>query len=126
MSAFKFDDELSRKVEAIYLTPDVVAQRRRVLDALKLIAGERVLDIGSGPGLLACDMAVEVGPKGRVCGIDASGAMVAMATKRCAGQPWVEFRVADAMRLPYPEDSFDVAVSTQVLRVCFGYSGGVG
>jgi arsenite methyltransferase len=57
----QFDEETSRKVEALYRTPDVVAQRSRVLKALGLTEGERVLDIGSGPGLLANEMAVLVG-----------------------------------------------------------------
>jgi len=114
VSEFQFDEERSRKLEAVYVTPDVVAQRREVLRALKLAPGERVLDIGSGPGLLAYDMAIAAGAGGRVCGIDASKAMVAMAGKRCADQPWTEFRVAEATKLPYPDDSFDAAVSTQV------------
>jgi arsenite methyltransferase len=92
----------------------VVAQRRQVLAALDLAADKRVLDIGSGPGLLAHDMAKAVGPRGRVYGIDLSQAMVAMASRRCAGQPWVEFQTADASELPFPDDSFDAAVSTQV------------
>jgi arsenite methyltransferase len=114
VGAIKFDEEMSRKVEAIYRTPDVVAQRERILQALALTADERVLDIGSGPGLLAYDMAVAVGPKGRVCGVDISRAMVAMAEKRCSEQPWAEFRIAGATELPYPDDDFDAAVSTQV------------
>jgi arsenite methyltransferase len=114
MTGTKFDEETSRRVEAVYLTPDVVAQRRKVLEALKPAAGEHVLDIGSGPGLLAYDIAAAIGPKGRLSGIDASSAMVAMSGKRCAGQPWVEFRTADAARLPYPDNGFDAAVSTQV------------
>src|SRR5262245_44401717 len=109
-----FDAETARKVEAVYLTPDVVAQRRATLKVLELGAGERVLDIGSGPGLLAYDMAATVGPQGRVCGIDTSEPMLAMSRMRSAGQPWAEFRQADATRLPYPDGSFDAAVSTQV------------
>ena len=46
----QFDEATSRKVEALYLTPDVVAQRCQVLKALELKQGERVLGIGSGPG----------------------------------------------------------------------------
>jgi arsenite methyltransferase len=110
----KFDEETSRRVEAVYRTPDVMGQRRQVLEALKPAAGEHVLDIGSGPGLLAYDIAASVGPTGRLSGIDASSAMVAMAAKRCAGQPWAEFRIGDAGKLPFPDHSFGVAVSTQV------------
>ena len=113
-NGLQFDEETSRKVEALYLTPDVVAQRGRVLGALELTEGERVLDIGSGPGLLANEMAALVGRNGRVCGIDISEDMLTMSRKRCADQPWTEFQRADATKLPYPADSFDAAVSTQV------------
>jgi len=109
-----FDEEASRKLEAVYLTPDVVAQRYEVLQALELREGEQVLDIGSGPGLLVYDMAATVGPTGRVYGIDISEDMLAMPRKRCAEQSWVEFKLADATKLPYPDGSFDAAVSTQV------------
>jgi arsenite methyltransferase len=110
----KFDEETSRRVEALYLTPDVVAQRCQVLKALQLREGERVLDVGVGPGLLAYDMAASVGRDGQVCGIDISEDMLAMARKRCADQPWTEYRRADAIELPFPDHNFDAAVSTQV------------
>lgn len=110
----EFDEATSRRLQAVYLTSDVVAQRRQVLQALALTDAERVLDIGSGPGLLAYDMAGSVGPEGRVRGVDISEAMLALSRKRCADQPWVEFQVADATKLPFPDHSFDVAVSTQV------------
>lgn len=118
MSAgLEYDEEASRRLEAIYTTPDVVAQRREVLRALELRPDERVLDIGSGPGFLAVDMGVAVGPSGQVCGIDTSDSMIVMSRARCAGQPiakWVEFQVGDATKLPFPDDNFDVVVSTQV------------
>ena len=110
----QFDEETSRKVEALYLTPDVVAQRCQVLKALQLRESEQVLDIGTGPGLLAYDMAASVGRGGRVCGIDISEDMLAMSRKRCADQPWTEYQRADATNLPYPDNGFDAAVSTQV------------
>jgi ubiquinone/menaquinone biosynthesis C-methylase UbiE len=110
----QFDEETSRKVDALYKTPEVIAQRRQVLEALDLRGGEQVLDIGSGPGLLAHEMAVSVGQGGRVCGIDPSDDMLAMSRTRCADKPWTEFQKADAAQLPYPDESFDAAVSTQV------------
>ncbi len=110
----QFDEEATRRLEAIYLTPDVVAQRGETLKALDLKQGERVLDIGAGMGLLAYEMAATVGPEGRVSGIDISDDMLALARRRCADQPWTEFRNADATALPYEDESFDAAVSTQV------------
>lgn len=109
-----FDAEASRRLEAVYLTPDVVAQRWETLKALDLKQGERALDIGAGMGLLAYDMAATVGLEGRVSGIDISDDMLALARRRCADQPWADFENADATALPYEDESFDAAVSTQV------------
>jgi arsenite methyltransferase len=113
-SGLKFDEETSRRVEAVYLTPEVVAQRCHVLKALELTEGERVLDIGSGPGLLAYEMAAAVGPAGRVCGVDISEDMLAISKRRCEQQAWTEFHRADATKLPFSDSSFHAAASTQV------------
>jgi arsenite methyltransferase len=40
--------------------------------------------------------------------------MLTISRRRCANQPWAEFQRADATNLPYPDHSFDAAVSTQV------------
>jgi ubiquinone/menaquinone biosynthesis C-methylase UbiE len=114
----QFDAEASRRVEAIYMTPDVVEQRQAVLGALGLRRGERVIDIGTGPGLLAAEIAAAVGPDGLVCGIDISDSMLALARARATrpSSAPMEFRQAGADRLPYAQASFDVAVATQVLE----------
>jgi arsenite methyltransferase len=69
----QFDEATSRRVEETCSTPDVVEQRRVVRAALGLQAGQNVLDIGSGPGFLACEMAAAVGPSGSVRGISMRG-----------------------------------------------------
>ena len=81
----EFDADAASRVEAAYTTPDIVAQRDRVRAALALEPGEQVLDVGVGPGFLAAEMAVEVGPDGRVCGIDTSAAMLEVAARRTPG-----------------------------------------
>ena len=112
----EFDAENSRRVEAVYMTPDVVAQRRATLDALGLASGERVIDIGSGPGLLAREMAEAVGATGLVRGVDPSRSMIALAESREAadGSAPIEYSEGDACSLQVPDESFDAAVSTQV------------
>jgi ubiquinone/menaquinone biosynthesis C-methylase UbiE len=110
----EFDEERARQVDRTYATPDVVAQREKLLGLLALRPGERVLDIGSGPGYLAASMADAVGPSGAVVGVDASGAMNTVARTRCADRPWVTIDEGDAGALPFTHSSVDVAVSTQV------------
>jgi arsenite methyltransferase len=112
-----FDQDASRKLEATYQTPDVIAQRAATLRALALQAGERVVDVGSGPGLLAAEMATQVGPAGRVIGLDLSDSMLALSRQRSGGLATsrrLSFLKADAARLPLADGTFDVAVSTQV------------
>ncbi len=113
-STIDFDEAAARGLERVYKTPDVVSQRARTLEALELRPAERVLDVGVGPGLLAYDLAATVGEQGLAAGIDLSQPMVAMTRARCAEQPWTDFRVADATKLPFADRSFDAVVSTQV------------
>ena len=70
----------------MYTTADVVEQRRVVLELLDPQVGEDVLDIGSGPGYLACEIAQRVGRRGVVHGIDPSKSMLATAARRNAGE----------------------------------------
>jgi len=106
-----FDEENARRLVAVYTTPDVVEQRRAIRAALSLQPGERVLDVGCGPGFLAAEMTAEVGSEGRVHGIDPSESMLARARRRDAP---VEYGTGDALALPFPDEHFDVAVCTQV------------
>jgi SAM-dependent methyltransferase len=112
----QFDEEGSRRIEATYMTPDVVEQRRIVLASLDLQPGESVLDVGSGPGLLAAEMAEVVGPEGTVQGIEPSESMLAIAARRepAAGSAPLEFQTGDAGALPFADGSFDAVVATQV------------
>ena len=111
-----FDESAARALEAAYLTTDVVEQRCGTLRSLTLAPGEHVLDIGSGPGLLAWDLANTVGPGGRVVGLDLSDAMLEMGRRRCADLAHVSFQSGDAAKLPFEDGSFDAVVSTQVFE----------
>ena len=92
MSTLQFDEDASRRIEATYTTADVVEQRRAVRAALELRPGDDVLDIGSGPGLLAFEMAAEVGILGSIEGVDPSESMLALARGRRRGEGSAEVR----------------------------------
>ncbi|MDQ3721836.1 MAG: class I SAM-dependent methyltransferase [Actinomycetota bacterium] len=68
--------------------------------------GTRVLDVGAGDGNVALACAAR---GARVDACDLSAAMVARGRARCADA--VTWREADAQRLPYANDRFDVVVS---------------
>lgn len=81
--------------------------------------GDAVLDLGCGAGFDAFVAALAVGPTGRVAGVDLSPEMLAVAERGLAttGLSTVEFRQADVEVLPFPEASFDVALSNGVLNL---------
>lgn len=114
MSALEFDDENARRTEQAYATPDVVAQREEVVALLAPRPGERVLDVGSGPGYLIASIADAVGAGGEVHGLDVSAPMNALARTRNASRPQVHIDEGNATALPHPDGYFDAAVSTQV------------
>jgi ubiquinone/menaquinone biosynthesis C-methylase UbiE len=101
----------------VYSTPDVVQQRAEVLALLAAQPGERVLDVGSGPGFLVASLADAVGAGGAVHGLDPSAPMNAVARELIETRPWASIDDGDAVELPYPDGAFDAAVSTQV----YGY-----
>jgi len=109
-----FDQEAARRIEAIYLIGDAVRRRRIVRDALAAATGERILDVGCGPGFYCVELLEDVGPSGSVVGVDSSAAMLALAARRCAGHGNVELREADATALPVEEGGFDAVISVQV------------
>lgn len=77
-----------------------------------------VLEIGSGPGELAIEIARRL-PGGEVVGIDLAAPMIdrALQRVRAAGvERSVRFQLADAAALPLAEASFDVVVSTLSLH----------
>ena len=116
MGQLEFDEEVSKRIEAAYAGRDMVHRRALVREALAVAPGERVLDVGCGPGFYVAELLEVVGPEGEVVGIDSSDSMLALAADRCAGHENAAFHEADATSLPVEDRSFDAAVSVQVLE----------
>ncbi len=78
--------------------------------------GDAVLDVACGTGKLAAELAARVGPFGRVVGVDLAPGMVARAKARYPDLVQLEFRVANALDLPFPGPEFDAATIAFGLR----------
>jgi arsenite methyltransferase len=116
MSQLEFDEEGAKQLESVYLTRDIVRRRQLVKDALDVAPGERILDVGCGPGFYAAELLERVGTDGSLVGIDGSPAMLALAARRCEEHDNVEIREGDATSLPVDDADFDAALCVQVLE----------
>ena len=84
------------------------------IDFTGITAGNRVLDVGCGTGNLSLSLA-QRREFGSVQGLDFSSTYVDYATRQNC-DPRVTFQVGDACALPFPDASFDHALSMLVLQ----------
>lgn len=86
--------------------------RRKLLDQALIEADSRVLDVGCGTGTLTTLIKTRQ-PKAMVSGLDGDPAIIKLATNKAA-RAGLEIRFDEGLSydLPYPEDQFDIILST--------------
>ncbi len=90
---------------------------KRAVTAAAPQPGERVLDVGCGPGTIAIILAQKVSPGGEVVGIDASPEMIDVAQRKAKRErSEARFETAAIESLPFPAASFDLVTSTFMLH----------
>lgn len=85
----------------------------------ELKPGEVVLDLGSGGGIDCFLAARQVGPQGRVIGLDMTPEMIKLARQNAkkVGATNVEFRYGEMEDIPLPDESVDVIISNCVINL---------
>jgi demethylmenaquinone methyltransferase / 2-methoxy-6-polyprenyl-1,4-benzoquinol methylase len=87
--------------------------RTRAADLARVGPGDRVLDVATGTGDLALELAGRVAPGGTVIGSDFSEGMLARAREKAAAREGegvrAQFEWGDALELPYADGSFAAA-----------------
>lgn len=110
--------ELKRKHRAVWASGDYDAIARGLLPVADHVvrgaaihAGERVLDVACGTGNTALAAAAR---GARVTGLDLTPELLEVAAARAlaTGYPGIAWQEGDAERLPFPDASFDVVVSS--------------
>jgi ubiquinone/menaquinone biosynthesis C-methylase UbiE len=91
--------------------------RQRTMTLAHLQPGEAVLDVGCGTGSLAIEVERHVGSAGRVVGVDPSSEQIARARAKAARRNVpVEFQVGVIEQLAFPDQTFDVVLSTLMMH----------
>jgi ubiquinone/menaquinone biosynthesis C-methylase UbiE len=104
---FQISLETAETYEAAFVPSLFAHHAPHLVDAAEVTAGDRVLDIACGTGIVARTAADRTGPTGRVVGLDLNEAMLTVARRI---RPDLDWRQGDAASLPFPDDSFDVAL----------------
>jgi ubiquinone/menaquinone biosynthesis C-methylase UbiE len=88
--------------------------QRQIIRSLELSGSERVLDVGCGTGTLTRMIADRLTDNAQalVLGIDAASAMIAVARRKAQHIPHIAFETALAEAIPFPDETFDRAVSS--------------
>ena len=116
MGQLEFDEQVSKRIEAAYAGRDMVHRRALVREALAAAPGERVLDVGCGPGFYVAELLEAVGPE-RFGGRDRQQRLDAGARRpalRGARERGLSRGRRD--RAPGRGRGFDAALSVQVLE----------
>lgn len=94
---------------------------RSMFDLLQIRAGDRVLEVGTGQGTFARDLAIRTQGLAEVVGVDINEYMLGearnFARKASLVSP-LRYEYGNAESLPYEDESFDVAFSVTVFEEC--------
>ncbi len=93
----------------------------QMADLAGVRGGQRVVDVGCGPGALTAELVTRLGPAA-VAAVDPSEPFVAAARAR---HPGVDVRQAPAERLPFPDGTFDAALAQLVVHFMSDPIGGL-
>lgn len=102
------------------VAPMEAGTRDRAVALLGVDGGDRVVELGCGPGFALERLGERVGPDGRVVGVDAAPRMVGRSRRRVrrAGvDGWTGVALGDARDLPLAEDSTDAVFVEDTLEL---------
>jgi ubiquinone/menaquinone biosynthesis C-methylase UbiE len=111
LSHLTWDEVYARQVQRGVLVGDW-------MDALRLKPGDRILDVGPGPGFVSLLFAERVGPSGLVYAVDPSAEALAYLQRLQKERPIANIKtfVADAAKIDLPGVKLDAALVAMVLH----------
>jgi demethylmenaquinone methyltransferase/2-methoxy-6-polyprenyl-1,4-benzoquinol methylase len=108
-----FFNQVASSWDEQFVDEDLADFLKQFVPSFGLLAGQNVLDVGTGTGILIPFLHKAVGSRGHITAIDFSQNMVEICKTKYAHLPNVSVKVADAESLDFPDSSFDAVM-------CFG------
>ena len=96
-----------------FCTPKLIDFLEQIVPAFNLTLGQKILDVGTGTGILISFLLKAVGPTGHVTAIDYAEKMFEICKAKYTRYPNVNIMVQQVEKLPFSPDSFDAIT-------CFG------
>jgi len=104
-------------IDTFWFRGKVRELRQRTATLARMQPGDAVLDVGCGTGTLAMEVAHRVGRAGRVAGVDPGTEQIAHARSKAARRNVpIDFQIGVIEQLPFPDQTFDVALSTLMMH----------
>ena len=114
-SGFQLKGEGPEAYERYMVPIHCSALAEDLIERVRLRPRERVLDVGSGTGIVARYAAQRVGTLGHVAGVELNPAMIEVARHAATYFDQIEFLEGSALELPVPDAQFDVALCQQAI-----------
>ena len=111
-NTFQLSDSAAETYERIFVPALFAEWALRLVDVAGISAGQRVLDVACGTGIVARRAADRLGGRGQVVGVDCNEGMLAVARRL---RPELEWHRGDAADLPFPPASFEAVLCQAAL-----------
>lgn len=117
LEQWQLDESAAESYERYFVLPFYAPEAQHLIELAGLMAGERVLDLACGTGIVARIAANKVGVNGMVVGLDRNESMLAVAHRASADiSPLIKWQRAEAHNVPFPDSKFDVVFCQQGLQ----------
>ena len=108
-----FFNDLAETWESRFHTQELMTFLEKLVPMFGLRSGQKILDVGTGTGILIPFLLQEVGPSGHIVAIDYAAKMVKVCRSKYGDFSNVSFVVQKIEQIDYPSESFDAVI-------CFG------
>jgi ubiquinone/menaquinone biosynthesis C-methylase UbiE len=113
MSRQEYFNHLADFWDKRFQTEALATFLEQLVPTLGLLPGQKILDVGTGTGILIPFLLKAVGPTGQISAIDYSEKMIKICKSKYANLPNVTFKVQQVETLDFPSQTFDAVT-------CFG------